>query len=102
MLDTYDNWGEVDEEQKNDFISEMGSFIVNINETLNSFASGIELRAPDPKYQKAFETRSHTKNSTETLEHFEGLLYEWCISIERYLEQPLHTSDMEDVGPRGI
>ena len=48
MLDTYDNWGKVDDEQKNDFVGEIGSFINNINEALNSFASGLELRSPDP------------------------------------------------------
>jgi len=102
MLDSYDNWGKVDEEQKNDFISEIGSFITNINEALNSFASGLELRAPDPKYYKALEAKSHRQTlSTEAIDNFEVLLSEWCNQIERYLEQPLHTSDADDVGPRG-
>jgi hypothetical protein len=92
----------VDEEQKNDFISEIGSFITNINEALNSFASGLELRAPDPKFHKVFEAKSHrTALPNEAVDHFEVLLNEWCNQIERYLEQPLHTSDTEDVGPRG-
>jgi len=59
MLDSYDNWGKVDDEQKNDFINEMGSFIGNINEALVSFASGLDLRAPDPKLYRALELKSH-------------------------------------------
>ena len=103
MLDTYDNWGKVDEEQKNDFIGEIGSFINNINEALISFASGLELRVPDQKIYRAVETKSHrTTLPSEAVDHFEVLLNEWCNQIERYLEMPMHTSsDTEDVGPRG-
>jgi dynein heavy chain len=102
MLDSYDNWGKVDEEQKTDFISEIGSFITNINEALNSFASGLELRAPETKFCKALETKSHrTAIPTDAIDHFETLLNEWCNQIERYLDQPMQTSDVDDVGPRG-
>ena len=101
MLSTYDNWGKVDDEQKNDFITEIGSFITNINEALTSFASGLELRAPDPKIYKSIEVKSHrTQINTEAADHFESLLNEWCNQIERYLDQP-STADSEDVGPRG-
>jgi len=100
-LDVFESWGKVDEEQKHEFISEISSFITNINEALTSFASGLELRAPDPKFNKALETRSQ-RNSlpNEAIDHFESLLNEWCTQIDRYLEQPLHT-DADDVGPRG-
>ena len=103
MLNTYDNWGKVDEEQRSDFISEIGSFITNINEALTSFASGLELRAPDAKLYRAVEVKSHrTALPTEAADHFEILLNEWCNQIERYLEQPSNTvSESEDVGPRG-
>lgn len=102
MLDSYDNWGKVDEEQKNDFISEIGSFITNINEALTSFASGLELRAPDQKFYKALEVKSHRAAlPSEAVDHFETLLNDWCNQIERYLDQPLHASDVDDVGPRG-
>ncbi len=103
MLDQYDNWGKVDDEQKNDFISEIGSFITNINEALSSFASGLELRSPDPKIIRAVEIKAHrTALPTEAVEHFETLLNEWCNQIERYLKQPAQAgSDTDDVGPRG-
>ena len=103
MLDTYDNWGKVDDEQKKDFIDEIGSFINNINEALLSFASGLELRAPDPKIYRALEVKSHrTTLPSEAVDHFEVLLNEWCNQIERYLDMPMHTSsENEDVGPRG-
>ena len=55
MIDHYDNWGKVDDEQKNDFISEIGSFITNLNEALSSLKSGLELRSPDPKIIRAVE-----------------------------------------------
>jgi dynein heavy chain len=101
MLDTYDNWGKVDEEQKSDFISEIGSFITNINEALTSFASGLELRVPDPKLYRVLEVKSHrTALPTEAVEHFEVLLNEWCNQIERYLDQKNNNFD-DDVGPRG-
>lgn len=102
MLDTYDNWGKVDEEQKNDFILEIGSFINNINEALNSFASGLDLRAPDQRLYRALEIKVHrTSLPIESIDHFEVLLNEWCNQIERYLEMPAPTGKTEDVGPRG-
>lgn len=88
MLDSYDNWGKVDEEQRSDFISEMGSFITNINEALSSFASGLELKSPDPKIMKAVEIKSHrTALPADAIEHFESLLGNWCEEIEQY-KQP--------------
>jgi hypothetical protein len=79
MLDSFEQWGKVDDEQKNDFISEIGSFITNINDALNSFASGLELRAPDPKILRAVEVKaSRTALPTEvnsmchTLGHHEA------------------------------
>ena len=103
MLNTYDNWGKVDIEKRSDFISEMGLFITNVNEALTSFASGLELRAPDAKLYKAVEVKSNrTALPTEAADHFETLLDEWCNQIERYLELPVQsTSESEDVGPRG-
>jgi dynein heavy chain len=103
MLDNYDNWGKVDEEQKNDFVSEIGSFITNLNEALNSFASGLDLRSPDPKIIRAVEVKAHrTALPTEAVDHFESLLNEWCNQIEKYLNQPSESgADTDDVGPRG-
>jgi dynein heavy chain len=102
MLDTYDNWGKVDDEQKNDFVSEIGSFINNINEALNSFASGLELRSPDPKLYRSLEIKSHrTALPIESVDHFESLLSEWCNQIETYLNSPTRKSHDDDIGPRG-
>ena len=102
MLNTYDNWGKVDEEQRSDFISEVGSFITNINEVLGSFASGLELRAPDAKLYRAVEVKSHrTALPVEAIDHFESLLNDWCRQIDQYLVQPLNNDNDNDVGPRG-
>ena len=102
MLNTYDNWGKVDEEQRSDFISEVGSFITNINEVLSSFASGLELRAPDAKLYRAVEVKSHrTALPVEAIDHFESLLNDWCRQIDQYLVQPLNNDNDNDVGPRG-
>jgi dynein heavy chain, axonemal len=102
LIDVYDNWGKVDEEQKSDFINEIGAFITNINEALTSFASGLELRAPDPKIIRAVEVKAHrTAIPPDAVDHFEVLLNEWCNQIERYLNQPAQNNDTDDVGPRG-
>ena len=102
LIDVYDNWGKVDEEQKSDFINEIGAFINNINEALNSFASGLELRSPDPKIIKAVEVKGHrTALPPDAVDHFESLLNEWCNQIEKYLNQPAQNVDNDDVGPRG-
>jgi dynein heavy chain, axonemal len=103
MLDSYDNWGKVDDEQKNDFISEIGSFITNLNEALNSFASGLDLRSPDAKIIRAVEVKAHrTALPPDAVDHFESLLNEWCNQIEKYLNQPSDSgADTDDVGPRG-
>ena len=102
MLDSYDNWGKVDEEQRSDFIGEIGSFITNINEALTSFANGLELRYPDPKIIRSIEVKSNrTAIPTEAVAHFESLLNEWCNQIERYLDQANNNNNIEDIGPRG-
>jgi dynein heavy chain len=44
---------------------------------------------------------NRTQLSTEAIDNFEQLLTEWCNTIESYLLQPLHTTDADDVGPRG-
>lgn len=83
MIDHYDNWGKVDDEQKNDFISEIGSFITNLNEALSSLQSGLELRSPDAKIIRAVEVKAHrTALPPEAIDHFEALLNEWCNEIE--------------------
>eukprot|EP00606_Chrysophyceae_sp_TOSAG23-5_P000883 GSChrysophyteH2.ASY1.ANO1.1544.1 assembled CDS len=102
MLDSYDSWGKVDEEQRSDFITEIGSFIVNINEALTSFAGGLELTYPDAKIIKAIEVKSNrTAIPVEAVNHFEGLLNEWCNQIERYLADTDKNVTDDDVGPRG-
>lgn len=105
MLEIYDNWGKVDTEQKRDFIQEFNSFITNINETLNSFASGLVLRSPDPKLYAAIEQKFHRggeqKVHAEVIDHFELLLNEWCNQITFYLEQPSSLAGGDDIGPRG-
>ena len=102
MLDSYDSWGKVDEEQRSDFISEIGSFITNINEALTSFAGGLELRFPDPKIIKAIEVKSNrTAIPTDAVNHFESLLNDWCNQIERYLDQTNNNVSDDDTGPRG-
>ena len=83
MIDHYDNWGKVDDEQKNDFISEIGSFITNLNEALSSLKCGLELRSPDAKIIRAVEVKAHrTALPPEAIDHFEALLNEWCTEIE--------------------
>jgi hypothetical protein len=83
MIDHYDNWGKVDDEQKNDFISEIGSFITNLNEALSSLKCGLELRSPDAKIIRAVEVKAHrTALPPEAIDHFEALLNEWCNEIE--------------------
>ena len=105
LLEAYDGWGKVDEEQKKDFISEFNSFITNINETLNSFANGLVLRSPDPKLFAVVEQKLQRgfdqKIPADTLDHFERLLEEWCNQISAYLEQPATVAGGDDIGPRG-
>ena len=105
MLETYDNWGKVDEEQKKDFITEFNAFVTNINETLNSFANGLVLRSPDPKLYAFVEQKVHRpfdqKVPAETIDHFEMLLNEWCNQINLYLDQPTVVAGGDDIGPRG-
>merc|ERR1712086_566751 len=83
-------------------ISEIGSFIVNINEALASFAGGLELKFPDPKIIKAIEVKSNrTAIPVEAVNHFESLLNEWCNQIERYLADTDNNFADDDIGPRG-
>ena len=101
-IDSYDAWGKVDEEQKVDFVNEIGSFINNINDAVSSFANGLDLSSPDPKILRSVENKTNRIGLTsEAVEHFHKLLDEWCSHIERYKNQPLANVDEDDVGPRG-
>jgi dynein heavy chain len=101
-IDSYDAWGKVDEEQKVDFVNEIGSFINNINDAVSSFANGLDLSSPDHKILRSVENKTNRIGLTsEAVEHFHKLLDEWCSHIERYKNQPLANVDEDDVGPRG-
>ena len=90
MIDEYDAWGKVDDEHKSDFVSEMGSFITNINEAVVSFANGLELRGPDPKIMKSIESRGNRIGlSSESIDHFEKLL-----TIRDVLQYPADSHDI--------
>lgn len=101
ILENYDQWGRVDENQKSDFINEVKSFIGNISESLNVLSTGLELKSPDPRFTKTVDPKSQRVTyPAEAYDSFEVLLGEWCDDIESFMERPLHPVDAEDVGPR--
>src|SRR5690606_23581489 len=85
-----------------DFIGEIDYFITNINEALNSLASGLELRNPDPQIFQLIDAKTHRTNiPAGAIDHLEQLLEEWCNQIERFLEAPTQGRNTEDIGPKG-
>ena len=79
-------WGKADASQSSEFRAEMGKFAVDLQGALKHLVGGVELRQPDKKFdldanltQLELEDEDKAK---EMLEHFEGLLVEWCTEIE--------------------
>jgi len=79
LVDGQDQLGKADVGQTNEFKSEMGHFIGDLQEMLSSMSSGLELRKPETLYD------GFTPADQKLVSEHQELLDEWCKTIEEYL-----------------
>jgi dynein heavy chain len=78
-----DGWGQASTEQKNELLSCMDTFTKGLQESIRSISGGLELKKPDERV----ETLGSTAAADPSLVvHSLNLLQEWCIRIEKYLD----------------
>eukprot|EP00937_MAST-01D_sp_MAST-1D-sp2_P006202 g6202.t1 len=89
-------WGKADKGQSGEFRAEMSKFCVDLQGALKHLTGGVDLRKPD----KQFDLDSNAAEQPKMLEHFEGLLEEWCTGIESCLSDddadPANTKGLMD------
>ena len=98
-------WGSASTEQQNDFLTDMDKFSEVLGETIKSMVGGVDLRKPDPRIEQmaialqasgadtkksgtaSDSSSTDSKNNAEVVNHYHGLLAEWCETIEAYLTE---------------
>ncbi|GBG33121.1 Dynein heavy chain 5, axonemal [Hondaea fermentalgiana] len=99
------SWGQADEEQTREFLDACNKVSAELKESIKSLYGGLELRKPDKRFEIDGAGRNlaqRTKDDQELVDHFEGLLEEWCDQIETYLESTSadsYESSAPDAGP---
>ena len=79
LVDRQDQFRKADVGQTNEFKSEMGHLIGDLQEMLSSMSSGLELRKPETLYD------DFTSADQKLVSEHQELLDEWCKTIEEYL-----------------
>lgn len=78
-----DGWGQASAEQKHELLNCMDSFTKGLQESIRSISGGLELKKPDERVEAL---GSAAAADPSLVVHSLNLLQEWCIRIERYLD----------------
>lgn len=80
-------WGQADNESRNEFMHGLKSFANDIQENLKAMNTGLDLRKPDKRYDPN-DSRSVSRLSSDdnAVYHFVDLMHDWCKQTEAYLE----------------
>ena len=90
ILKEQGNWGKSTEENTQDFLTGTARFGGTLNEAVNSLQGGIELKKPDKKYgdlELKPQVFNKAAQDSETADHFELVLEDWCAQTEKLLEE---------------
>eukprot|EP01031_Cornospumella_fuschlensis_P032539 gene32539-39341_t len=78
-----DGWGKASQEHKAELLASLDVFTKGLQDSIRSISGGLELRRPDER----IESLGSAAASDPTLvSQSLNLLQEWCIKIERYLD----------------
>lgn len=80
---TSNSWGEAAPEHKSDLLNSIELFTKGLQESIRSISGGLELRKPDEKLESL---GANAANDPVIVTQALNLLQEWCIKIERYLD----------------
>ena len=90
ILKEQGNWGKSSEENTQEFLTGTARFGGTLNEAVNSLQGGIELKKPDKKYgdlELKPQVFNKAAQDSETADHFELVLEDWCAQTEKLLEE---------------
>lgn len=76
-------WGQASSEQKVELLSCMDTFTKGLQESIRSISGGLELKKPDDRVEAL---GSSAAADPSLVVHSLNLLQEWCIRIEKYLD----------------
>jgi len=91
LLSASNEWGEANNNQKDDFKTDMNRFIHSLSSALGGISDGLELRQPKTEYidaYKSMDSKNFSKKISEAPDmssYFENLVEEWCDQIEAQL-----------------
>jgi len=90
-------WGKASDEEKNELMVGVDTFVHNLGENLKSLNSGLELRKPDAFHESLGPAASC---DPPTVSHYMELLEEWCVKIDNYLDDSDRSRwETNDSGP---
>jgi dynein heavy chain len=78
-----DAWGHASVEHKTELLSSIDNFTKGLQESIRSISGGLELRRPDERVEML---GSNAAADPSLVAHSLNLLQEWCIKIEKYLD----------------
>jgi hypothetical protein len=92
-----DSWGQASAEHKLDLITSIDSFTKGLQESIRSISGGLELKKPDERVESMGASAAADPS---LVVHCLNLLQEWCIRIEKYLDDSDRTRwETPDSGP---
>jgi hypothetical protein len=78
-----ENWGHASTEHKTELLTSIDNFTKGLQESIRSISGGLELRKPDERVEAL---GSAAAADPALVAHSLNLLQEWCIKIEKYLD----------------
>jgi dynein heavy chain len=92
-----DSWGQASTEQKGELLGSIDNFTKGLQESIRSISGGLELKKPDEKLESL---GANAANDPVLVTQALNLLQEWCIRIERYLDDSDRSKwETPDSGP---
>jgi len=92
-----ETWGQASVEHKIDLLTSIESFTKGLQESIRSISGGLELKKPDERVESL---GAGAAGDPSLVVHCLNLLQEWCIRIEKYLDDSDRTRwETPDSGP---
>lgn len=98
-VDGVEDWGQCDEETKQEFVQGVERFITELQDNLRNVIRGLELKKPDRRFMEEVANKARIQDNSEMIDHFENLLEEWCSQTESALEDRDNHDKSHDSGP---
>ena len=97
---TLREWGKAETDHQNEFMISLDSLVQNLQESLKSLHSGLELCKPDKSIEAQALASENAASDPTVVAHFIELLEDWCMKVEAYLDDSDRSRwETNDSGP---